>query len=70
MRLSTQQVGLVKLMLRSQSDKDGWRRVSKLLWPHVKNALPADLVEVSADDDGVRGRIRFTERWQAVADYL
>jgi hypothetical protein len=67
-RLTQAQADLIRLIDRSDSDADGWRKVSAVLWPHVKAHAVADLVELDETETG--GRIRFTERGAAVRDYL
>jgi len=70
MKLTDEQKDLVRLILRSKDDGEGWRRVSKMLWPHVKGKLPADLVEEREAEIGAFTGVRLTARGQAVADYL
>ena len=68
MSLTSKQTDILRLIQRSKPEDDGWYRVSKVVWPLVNGMLPADLAETRATDDG--GFIRFTDRGQAVADYL
>lgn len=59
---------LINLVKRSNPDADGWCNVSKVCMPLLR-AMPADLAVVDENADG-SGRVRFTDRGQAVADYL
>lgn len=59
---------LLHLVKRSPSDAEGWRKVSAPIWPLVE-ALPPDLVTLEPSPDG-GGRMRPTDRGQAVIDYL
>ena len=59
---------LLQLVKRSQTDASGWRKVSATVWPLVAN-LPSDLATLEQSPDG-GGRMRLTDRGQAVADYL
>ena len=59
---------LLELVKRSPQDADGWRKVSKPIWPLVAN-MPTDLVALEPSADG-GGRLRLTDRGQAVSDYL
>lgn len=68
MSLTSKQIAILRLIQRSKPDEDGKYRVSKMVWPLVNGAMPADLIETTPTDDG--GFIRFTARGQAVADYL
>jgi hypothetical protein len=68
MSLTPQQNNILRLIQRSKPQEDGWYRVSHVVWPLVDGVLPADLVETKPA--GNSGFIRFTERGQAVADYL
>lgn len=68
MSLTKNQTEILRLIKRSKSDEDGWYRVSGMIWPLVKSALPADLADTKPLESG--GLIRFTDRGQAVADYL
>ena len=69
MSLTPKQTNVLKLIRRSKSDDDGWYAVSKVVWPLVYSTLPDDLIEVEPLEEG-GGRLRFTLRGQAVADYL
>jgi hypothetical protein len=69
MSLSKQQIDVLRLIQRSKPDDDGWYRVRKVIWPLVYTTLSDDLIEADALDEG-GGRVRFTQRGQAVADYL
>jgi hypothetical protein len=68
MPLTDKQINILRLIQRSKPEEDGSYRVSKVVWPLVNGALPADLVETTPTDDG--GFIRFTARGQAVSDYF
>lgn len=59
---------LLHLVKRSPMDASGWRKVSVPVWPLVVG-LPSDLVTLEPSPDG-GGRLRLTDRGQAVADYL
>lgn len=59
---------LLQLVKRSPADVEGWRKVSVPVWPLVAN-LPSDLVTLEPSPDG-GGRMRPTDRGQAVIDYL
>jgi acetamidase/formamidase len=66
-KLTPQQKSFVALIVRSEDKGDGWRQVSKAVWPLVaKAALPTDLLEVDADTL----RVRFTDAGNAVAAYV
>ena len=67
-KLSNEQRDLLKLILRSKPQDDGWYSVSSQVWPVVSGGLPDDLAETKPFEDG--GLLRLTERGQAVADYL
>jgi hypothetical protein len=67
-KLSDQQRSTIKLILRSPDRGEGWRSVSSVLWPMIREGLPADLAELRPEGDA--GFIRLTARGQAVADYL
>lgn len=69
MSLTPQQRDLLSLIKRSKPDNEGWYRVSKMLWPLIDGKMPADLVETIPTAD-IGGRLRLTDRGQAVADYL
>lgn len=68
MSLNEKQINILRLVQRSNAEVDGWYQVSKVVWPLIDGTMPADLVETQATDSG--GRLRFTLRGQAVADYL
>ena len=68
MALTPKQTDILRLIQRSKPGEDGWYRVSKVVWPLVSDVLPPDLAETKAADEG--GLIRFTDRGQAVSDYL
>lgn len=59
---------LLHLVKRSPADSDGWRNVSAAVWPLVAG-LPSDLFNLEQSNGG-GGRLRPTERGQAVLDYL
>lgn len=59
---------MLHLVKRSPVDSDGWRKVSAAVWPLVVG-LPADLFSLEPSISG-GGRLRMTERGQAVLDYL
>lgn len=54
-------------LIRREKDADGWAKVSKMLWPIIL-ALPTQLVETRASDDG--GFIRLTDAGSTVLDWL
>jgi hypothetical protein len=68
MSLSEKQTNILRLIQRSTPADDGWYTVSKVVWPLINGTLPTDLVETEVTNNG--GRLRFTMRGQAVADYL
>lgn len=69
-RLSPEQVRLLRLIERSPDAGEGWRSVSPVLWPHIHLAnLPSELVETEDRHDG-GGRIRLTEKGDAVMRYV
>lgn len=68
MSLTEKQINIIRLIQRSKPQDDGWYRVSKVVWPLVNSTLPADLAETKPTEAG--GFIRFTDRGQAVSDYL
>jgi hypothetical protein len=67
-KLNERQMNLLKLIKRSKPEADGWYRASKIVWPLIADAFPADLAETRGADEG--GYIRLTDRGQAVSDYL
>lgn len=68
MKLSDHHKYALKL-IRKDADKDGWASVSKLLWP-VISLIPTDLAEREFFEETGAGRIRLTDRGNAVVDYL
>lgn len=58
--------GILSLINRSPDVGDGWRRVSRTVWPHVKD-MPDDLAETREDSDG--RYIRMTSEGRAVLKY-
>lgn len=66
--LDKTQKAIVGLIKRSQKDKDGWCKTGENLYCMIVDLMPRELIETS-EEEGVRF-IRFTERGQAVADYL
>lgn len=66
MTLDSGTLRLLRLALK-EADKDGWAKVSKLVWPLVV-ALPADLTELRGADDG-GGYVKLTDRGDAVVMY-
>lgn len=69
MSLTAKQTDILRLIQRSKPLDDGWYRVSGVVWPLVDGALPSDLIETKVAEEG-GGFLRFTDRGQAVADYL
>lgn len=67
-KLNEKQRNLLNLIKRSKPEADGWYRASKMVWPLIADAFPADLAETREADEG--GYIKLTDRGQAVADYL
>lgn len=65
-KLSQPQRDLLRLIVRSPDNGDGWRKVSKLLWPTVTQYTNPALVELDADNM----RLRLTTEGQTVARYL
>lgn len=59
----------LRLLLRSPDRGDGWRLVSKMVWPLVQDFEHPELIEFIQDPDGTN-RVRLTERGKIVADYV
>lgn len=69
MKLTGKQVDIIRLIMRSRSLDDGWRKVSDPVWPLIEGAhMPEDLVEVRRSD-GERF-VRLTPNGVVVATYL
>jgi hypothetical protein len=67
--LNEMQVGFIGLVLRSRDDGEGWRKVSKTIWPVVaKVNVPAEILEVRPEGDA--GFVRLTEAGQIVVKYV
>ena len=60
---------ILALIKRSERDPEGWYEVSDAVWPTVAPYLPTDLVTLEPSSDG-GGKLKLTERGQAVCDYL
>ncbi len=67
-KLSRKQQDILRLIMRSKADHNGWYHVSNVVWPLIDGALPPDLVELRPNENG--GHLRLTDRGQAVSDYL
>jgi hypothetical protein len=67
-KLNERDVGFLKLVVRSPSDADGWRSVSKMVWPLVVEFPHSDLIEVDATEGALR--VRLTDEGKTVTEYL
>jgi hypothetical protein len=56
----------MQLIARSPDIGDGWRQVSKTLWPLVESFKSAELIETAS----ATHRVRFSEAGLHVARYL
>lgn len=65
MKLDSGTIHILRLTAKD-ADKDGWSKVSKLLWP-ICSKLPDDLVEKRPSADG--GHIRLTSDGEAIVRY-
>lgn len=68
MKLTTNQLNLVRLYQRSNKDADGWTTVSKTVWPLMAD-LPTDLFDKEGTEES-GGRIRLNENGAVVVPYL
>jgi hypothetical protein len=59
----------LRLLLRSPDLGDGWRRVSKMVWPLVEEFTEQDLIEKLESDEG-GGNVRLSQKGQAVIEYV
>lgn len=66
--LQSEERNILRLIQRSPDNADGWKNVSKLLWP-LLNLIRDDLVEKELLADGC-GRCRLTERGKIVLEYM
>jgi hypothetical protein len=66
-KLTINQMTLLRLARKCAND-EGWAPVSRPVLPFVKE-LPTDLVDVEELPEG-RGRVRVTDRGNAVLDHL
>jgi hypothetical protein len=64
--LSQKDKGLIQLIIRSPDSGDGWRNVSKTLWPLVNGFSASELIEKDMDGH----RVRLSELGYKVAEYL
>lgn len=64
--LSQQDKNFLALILRSPNIGDGWRQVSKTLWPLVDMFGRQELIEINKDEL----RIRLSETGKIVIDYI
>ena len=67
--ISDQDKDFIRLLLRSKDTGDGWRNVSKQVWPLVEQFGEQRLLEKQAGEDG-SGKVRLTDNGQTVAEYL
>lgn len=65
--LEDKQIQTMKLINRSPDRGEGWRSVTKVCWPLLKN-VPTELIEREQAEDG-SGRVRFTEKGQVIVEF-
>ena len=70
MKLSRDQITMMKLILRSRDTGDGWRNVSKNLSNHVKHttAKRPELYELNEDSEKLC--VRLSPRGVILGDYI
>lgn len=70
MKLSDEQVNLIRLIKRSPDRGEGWRKISDNLAPYFSRvaATRSELYEIKTTDDAFF--IRLSERGQIVGDYV
>jgi hypothetical protein len=67
MKLSDNQLHLLRLCAKGMKENDGWAKVSAMVWPLIEK-LPGDLIEIMPGLDG-SGLARLTDRGDAVITY-
>lgn len=72
-KLDSGQLNIMRLTARDVN-AEGWTRVSKMLFPHIKLSIPAELMEMReeefADDEGrlFGGYARLTDKGRSILD--
>jgi hypothetical protein len=67
-KLSDQEKSFILLLQRSPDRGDGWRTVSKMVWPLVTEFTCPELIELAPLGDA--GSVRLTDTGNTVAAYL
>ncbi len=65
-KLTEKDKSFVKLILRSEDSGNGWRAVSKIVWPLVENFEHQELLEIDEENK----LIKLSEVGKIVAKYL
>lgn len=66
-KLTDQQIAFIRLIERSDDLGDGWRSVSKAVWPLVqKTVLPGELLEIDTENR----RVRLSDKGEVVSKYV
>lgn len=53
-KMTQEQKALLRLILRSPDNGDGWRKVSAMLWPHVVEYRHPVLTEIDEENRFIR----------------
>ena len=70
MKLTDDDTGFIKLILRSSDRGDGWRTVCSLLWRLVDKFPHKELIEAQEDMRDGGGIVRLSDKGKVVAEYL
>ena len=65
--LTNKQIQTMKLINRSPDKGEGWRTVSSVCWPLLKD-VPDELIEKERFEDG-SGRVRFSHEGQTIMNF-
>ena len=61
---------LLTVIEKAQECAEGWAPVSKMVYPYVVEALPAELIEHEPVGDEGRGRVRLSAKGQSLMDAM
>lgn len=69
-KLTAGEKHLLRLIEKEQACTEGWAPVGKMVYPHVVQALPAELIEHEPIGDEGRGRVRLSAKGRALVDVM
>lgn len=69
LKLPERDLNVLRLILRSPDRGDGWRSVSAVCWPFIRDFEHGELIEGVQNDDG-SGVVRLSERGAILGAYI